>query len=94
MDTAETNVPVPAGEAKKVLIVGAGGFVGGFLVTEALRRGYQVWAGVRKSTSRQYLSDIDIKFAVSAQPHSVRERLAELLQKIKHSYLIAFRYSL
>ncbi len=46
----------------KVLIVGAGGFVGGFLAEEALRLGHEVWAGVRPSTSRRYLSDPRLKF--------------------------------
>ena len=31
----------------KVLITGASGFIGRFLVEEAVRRGYEVWAGVR-----------------------------------------------
>ena len=30
----------------KILITGASGFIGGFLVKEALRRGYETWAGV------------------------------------------------
>lgn len=47
---------------KKVLIVGAGGFAGGFIVEEALRRGYDVYAGVRASTSRKYLTDERIHF--------------------------------
>lgn len=47
---------------KKVLIVGAGGFAGGFLVEEGLRQGYEVWAGVRKSTSRKWLTDPRIHF--------------------------------
>lgn len=47
---------------KRVLVVGAGGFAGGFLVAEGLRRGYEVWAGIRSSTSRKYLSDPAIKF--------------------------------
>lgn len=45
-----------------VLIVGAGGFAGGFIVDEALRRGFRVWAGVRASTSRRYLTDPAIRF--------------------------------
>ena len=49
-------------ENKKILVVGAGGFAGGFLVDEALRRGYDVWAGVRASTSRRYLADLRIKY--------------------------------
>ena len=32
----------------KILITGAGGFIGGFIVEEALSRGYETWAGVRK----------------------------------------------
>ena len=47
---------------KKILVVGAGGFVGGFLVEECLRRGARVWAGVRESTSRKWLADDRIKF--------------------------------
>lgn len=41
----------------KVLITGASGFIGSFLVEEALRRGYEVYAGVRKSSNLQYLQD-------------------------------------
>ena len=47
---------------KKILIIGASGFIGGFLVEEALSRGYEVHAGVRSTSSRQYLSDKRIKF--------------------------------
>lgn len=49
-------------DKKKVLVVGAGGFAGGFLVGEGLRRGYEVWAGIRATTSRKYLADDAIKF--------------------------------
>ena len=47
---------------KKVLVTGAGGFIGGFIVEEALRRGYEVWAAVRATTSREYLADSRIRF--------------------------------
>ena len=47
---------------KKILVVGAGGFAGGFIVEEGLRRGYTVYAGVRETTSRRYLTDERIKF--------------------------------
>lgn len=53
-----------SGKGKKVLIIGAGGFAGGFYVEEGLRRGYEVWAGVRASTSRKYLTDPNIHFVV------------------------------
>lgn len=47
---------------KKVLVTGAGGFIGGFIVEEALKRGYDVWAAVRATTSRKYLTDSRIHF--------------------------------
>lgn len=46
----------------KILITGASGFIGGFLVKEALRRGYETWAGVRASSSRENLQDERIRF--------------------------------
>ena len=46
---------------KRILIVGAGGFVGGFIVDQDFQRGYETWAGVRKSTSRQFLLDSGIR---------------------------------
>ena len=45
-----------------ILITGATGFIGGFIVDEALRKGYDVWAAVRKQSSRQYLTDPRIHF--------------------------------
>ena len=46
----------------RVLITGASGFIGGFLVEEALRRGYDTWAGVRATSSRKHLKDERIHF--------------------------------
>lgn len=46
----------------KILITGASGFIGSFLVEEAIRRGMQTWAGVRASSSRTYLQDARICF--------------------------------
>ena len=51
----------------KVLITGASGFIGRFLVEEAVRRGYEVWAGVRASSSLECLpldkiQQIDLKY--------------------------------
>lgn len=48
--------------AKKILITGAGGFIGGFIVAEALKRGYETWAAVRSTTSREFLADERIHF--------------------------------
>ena len=47
---------------KKILITGASGFVGSHLVEESLHRGLEVYAGVRKSSSRKYLQDERINF--------------------------------
>lgn len=48
--------------SKKVLIIGAGGFIGGFIAKESMSRGYDTWAGVRESTSRKYLTDSSLHF--------------------------------
>lgn len=50
--------------ANRVLVVGAGGFAGGFICEECLRRGWDTWAGVRETTSREYLADPRLHFAV------------------------------
>jgi len=47
---------------KNVLITGASGFIGSFLVEESIRKGYRVFAGIRASSSRQYLTDPSIHF--------------------------------
>ena len=65
--------------AAKVLVVGAGGFTGGFICEECLRRGWEVWAGVRESTSRQYLADPRLKFAVF--DFDAPDTLADTLKK-------------
>lgn len=46
----------------KILITGASGFIGSFLVKEALSRGYETWAGIRSSSSRANLQDERIRF--------------------------------
>lgn len=77
-------------EIKKVLVVGAGGFVGGFLVEEALRRGWQVWAGVRSSTSRAYLTDSRIRFVELdfENPESLAESLHSAMPEGKWDYIV------
>lgn len=47
---------------KRVLIIGAGGFIGGFIAAEGLKRGYEVWCGVRATTSRRFLDDPRLRF--------------------------------
>lgn len=45
-----------------ILITGASGFIGSFMVEEALDRGMNVWAAVRRSSSKRYLTDKRINF--------------------------------
>lgn len=47
---------------KRILITGASGFIGGFLVEEALRRGWEVTAAVRPTSDRTWLQDARIRF--------------------------------
>ena len=46
----------------KILVTGASGFIGSFIVEEALKRGFETWAAVRKSSSRAFLQDARIHF--------------------------------
>ena len=46
----------------KILVTGASGFIGSFIVEEALRQGFDTWAAVRKSSSKAYLQDERINF--------------------------------
>ncbi len=46
----------------KILITGASGFIGSFIVEEALKRGFETWAAIRKSSSREWLQDKRIRF--------------------------------
>ena len=46
----------------KILVTGASGFIGSFIVEEALRQGMETWAAVRPSSSKRYLQDKRIHF--------------------------------
>lgn len=63
---------------KSILITGAGGFIGGFLVEEALKRGYDTWAAVRSTTSREFLQDERIHFI--ELDYEDQDRLEETLR--------------
>lgn len=47
---------------KRLLVTGASGFIGSFIVEEALRLEMEVWAAVRRTSSRQWLQDPRIRF--------------------------------
>ena len=61
----------------KILVTGASGFIGSFMVSEGLQRGYEMWAGMRGSSSKQYLKDERIRFAELdlGNPQRLREQL-------------------
>jgi len=46
----------------RILITGASGFIGSFLVQKALDNGFETWAGIRKTSNREYLQDTRIRF--------------------------------
>ena len=46
----------------KILITGASGFIGSFILEEALKRGFETWAAIRKSSSKEWLQDERIRF--------------------------------
>lgn len=71
---------------KKVLIVGAGGFIGGFIAAESLRRGYETWCGVRESTSRRYLNDPALKFITL--DYDDPDKLAKQLEGHSWDYVV------
>lgn len=78
--------------AKRILITGAGGFIGGYLVSEAISRGYETWAAVRKSTSREFLTDERINFIELdfTDEQKLKGQLADAMQQIggKWDYVI------
>ena len=47
---------------KKILVTGASGFIGSFIVEQGIAAGYEVWAGMRKNSSKQFLQNPSIKF--------------------------------
>ena len=47
---------------KRVLITGANGFIGSFLVQAALEKGYQVTAGIRRTSDLSFLEGLDVTY--------------------------------
>ena len=70
----------------KILITGASGFIGSFIVEEALRRGFETWAAVRQSSSRAFLKDERIHFI--ELDFSSEIRLKEQLHEHQFDYVV------
>ncbi len=76
------SVPLQSEMAQeKILITGASGFIGSFIVEEALARGMEVWAAVRGTSSLVYLQDprinrIELNLADEGQMRSALRGMA------------------
>ena len=70
----------------KLLIIGASGFIGSFIVEEALKRGFDTWAAVRRTSSRQYLRDERIKFLELA--FGDEDRMTEQFRQHQFDYVV------
>ncbi|MGP8214529.1 MAG: NAD-dependent epimerase/dehydratase family protein [Bacteroidia bacterium] len=78
-------------ERPNILITGSTGFIGGFLVEEALARGMNVFAAVRPSGNRQYLANSQINFIEPdfSSVTNLSKTLAETIKKFgKIDYVI------
>lgn len=67
---------------KNILITGASGFIGSFMVETALASGYKVWAGVRANSNMQFLPQEDFEF-IDLHYQNI-EQLATQIQDIDY----------
>ncbi|MCH5307018.1 MAG: NAD(P)-dependent oxidoreductase [Prevotella sp.] len=71
---------------EKILITGASGFIGSFIVEEALKRGFETWAAIRKSSSKAFLQDERIHLI--ELDLSSAEALGKQLQGLYFDYIV------
>lgn len=71
---------------EKILITGASGFIGSFIAEEALRRDFETWAAMRRSSKKDFLTDPRINFI--ELDLSSEERLKEQLRGHEFSYVV------
>ncbi len=69
-----------------ILITGASGFIGSFIVEEALNRGFETWAAIRKTSSKAFLKDERIHFI--ELDLSSEQTLKEQLKDIQFDYVV------
>jgi len=70
----------------KVLITGASGFVGSWLVQESLKRGWETYAGIRSTSSRTFLQDERINFVIL--DFSDKDHMRKVLSERDYDYII------
>ncbi len=70
----------------KILITGATGFIGSFICEEAVKRGFETYAAIRKTSSLKYISDERInKIELNL---SSREQLVAALKEHEFDYVV------
>ena len=70
----------------KILVTGASGFIGSFIVEEALRRGMETWAAMRGTSSKQFLRDERIHFVELNL--SSQQQLEQQLKGMDFDYVV------
>ena len=67
----------------KVLVTGASGFIGSFIVEAAVGKGYETYAGIRKTSSKRFLSKAGINFLELdfADAHTLEQNLLDFKKK-------------
>ncbi|MBF1436574.1 MAG: NAD-dependent epimerase/dehydratase family protein [Prevotella micans] len=70
----------------KILITGGSGFIGSFIVEEALNRNMETWVAVRSSSSRKFLQDTRIRLI--ELDFSSEENLRKQLAGHKFDYVV------
>jgi len=86
--TSNTQTPASGTpcSSSRILITGATGFIGSFIVEEALRRNMDVWVAVRKSSNRQWLQDGRIHFLELNLDDE--DNLTERLRGLQFDYVV------
>lgn len=70
----------------KILITGSTGFIGSFICEEAVRRGFETYAAIRKTSSLKYISDERIK-KIELNLSS-KEQLVAALKEHEFDYVV------
>ncbi len=71
---------------EKILITGSNGFIGGFLVDEALRSGLDVYAAVRKHSNQETLKEQNV--SILEIDYDNKDELSETLKQYNFDYII------
>ena len=72
---------------KKILITGANGFIGSHLTEEALQKGFEVFAGIRKSSDLTHIKNLPVTFV--EMDFSKKEKLRQIVKQYgRFNYII------